>query len=81
MVNQLLDNAQKNAMKSIDWRDIPKIGCTLTTTREKKRNENSDLGQNWQNWGYPYYYIEQNQATLTTTREFLGYRHYYTQEN
>ena len=49
MVNQLLDNSQKNVMKSISWRDTPKIRGTLTTTREKKRNESNDLGQKRQN--------------------------------
>jgi hypothetical protein len=81
MVKQLLDNAQKNVMKTMIYVLKQKKGGTLTTTREKKRNENSGLSQNGQKRGYPYYYIEQNQATLTTTREFLGYRHYYTQEN
>ena len=68
-------------MKTTAWRGIPKIRGTVTTTREKKDNEINDLGQNGQNWGYPYYYTEQNQCTLTTTRDFVGYRYYYTREN
>ena len=68
-------------MKSMIYVLVQKKGGTLTTTREKKRNEINDLGQKQQNWGYPYYYTKQNQGTLTTTRDFLGYRYYYTSVN
>ena len=68
-------------MKTTAWRGIPKIRGTVTTTREKKDNEINDLGQNGQNWGYPYYYTRENQGTLTTTRDFVGYPYYYTREN
>ena len=67
-VDQDLVSKRKYVTKSMIYVLKQKKGATLTTTREKKDNEINDLGQNGQNWGYPYYY----------TRRKRGYPYYYT---
>lgn len=64
MVNQLLDNAQKNVMKTMIYVLKQKKGATLTTTREKNC---TTLTTTRDYYPYPYYY----------TNAKSGYPYYY----